>query len=271
MRIPDALKTSLLFPRYWNRERLALPTAELWEALAHLFFPPVCYYCKAPLDSRGRQKLCPKCRESLTLTEAPYCLGCSKIDVSLDEETLLCPDCQAKSKRAPLSRVIAGAAYTGLAPHLVSKFKYGNARYLADPLTDIITSHPEFNVLSPYIYALVPVPMHWAKRLIRGYNQAEDLAYELSRRTKIPVVKALKRTRYQSPQASLTREARMSNLGGAFQFDKRYAACFQRQPKHMITAVIDDVCTTCTTAELCARQLKTASAKNIILLTVAKT
>ena len=63
----------------------------------------------------------------------------------------------------------------------------------------------------------------------------------------------------------------MSNLGGAFQFDKRYAAYFQRQPKHMITAIIDDVCTTGTTAELCARQLKIAGAKNIILLTVAKT
>ena len=111
-------------------------------------------------------------------------LSCSKTNVFLDEETLLCPDCQAKSKRAPLSRVIAGSAYTGLAPHLISKFKYGGARYMADPLTDIIMAHPEFNVLAPYIYAIVPVPMHWAKRLIRGYNQAEDLAYELSSRSK---------------------------------------------------------------------------------------
>ena len=271
MRIPGAPNLSQLFPRYWNKKRLALPTTELWEALSYLFFPPVCYYCKAPLDSRGKQKLCPKCREELTLTEPPYCLSCSKTNVFLDEETLLCPDCQNKSKRAPLSRVIAGSAYTGLAPHLISKFKYGGARYMADPLTDIIMAHPEFNVLSPYIYALVPVPMHWTKRLIRGYNQAEDLAYELSKRTNIPVVKALKRVRYHSPQASLSREARMRNLLGAFQFDKRYEKRFRNQPKHMITAIIDDVCTTRTTAELCARQLKSAGAKNIILLTVSKT
>ena len=63
----------------------------------------------------------------------------------------------------------------------------------------------------------------------------------------------------------------MRNLLGAFQFDKRYEKRFRNQPKHMITAIIDDVCTTRTTAELCARQLKIAGAKNIILLTVSKT
>ena len=176
-----------------------------------------------------------------------------------------------RSKRAPLSRIIAGAAYEDLAPHLISKFKYGRCRYLADPLTDIIMAHPEFSVLAPHIACLVPVPMHWTKRLIRGFNQSEDLAYELSRRTGIPVAKALKRVRYHSSQAGLKREARMRNLGGAFQFEDSYARRFQNLPKNQLTALIDDVCTTGTTAELCARALKRGGAKNIILLTVAKT
>ena len=244
---------------------------ETWEALSDLFFPPVCYYCKAPLDSRGGRKLCPRCRELLKLVEAPYCLGCSKTNVILDEETLLCPDCQTRSKRAPLSRVIAGAAYEGLVPHLISKFKYGRCRYLADPLTDIIMAHPEFNVLAPHIACLVPVPMHWTRKIIRGFNQSEDLAYELSRRTKIPVVPALKRVRYHSSQAGLKRDERMRNLGGAFQFDKRYCKRFKNPPKSKLVAIIDDVCTTGTTAELCARQLKRNGAKNIILLCAAKT
>lgn len=271
MKLAAAPRIFRLFPRYWNDFIRALPLKETGEALAHLFFPPVCYYCKAPLDSRGKKKLCPDCLERLKLVEAPYCLRCSKTQVLLDEESLLCPDCQKKGANDPLSRILAGAAYEGIVPNLISKFKYGRCRYLASPLTDILEAHPEFPVLAPHVYCLIPVPMHWARKIIRGFNQAEDLAVELSRRTGIPVARALIRTRYHKPQASLSRDKRKGNLGGAFRCDKKWRSFFKRQKKHQLVVIIDDVCTTGTTAELCARQLKYAGAKNIILLTVAKT
>jgi len=237
-----------------------------------LFFPPVCYYCKAPLDSRTGKKLCPSCSEKIPLTEAPYCLRCSKTEVFLDERTLLCADCSAKAgKRDPLSRVLAGSRYAGLVPNLVAKFKYGRCRYLADPLADIIAHHPEFSTFRPHIFAFVPVPMHWARKFVRGFDQAEDLARELSRRTGIPVVKALKRVRCNKPQASLNMRERTRNLGGAFVFDKRKAGFFKGQGRGQVVVLIDDVCTTGTTAELCARALKRGGAENVVLFCAAKT
>ena len=259
-----------LFPRYWND--LTLSLRELWDASATLFFPPVCYFCKAPLDSRAGKKLCPSCSEKIVLTEAPYCLRCSKTDVFLDEESLLCPDCRDRSsERDPLSRVLAGSRYEALVPRLIARFKYGRCRYLADPLADIIMKHPEFDVLAPHIAAFVPVPMHWARKLARGFDQAEDLARELSRRTGVPVVKALRRARYHKPQASLNMEERMRNLGGAFLCDKKKRAFLKKQGRDKLIALVDDVCTTGTTAELCARALKRAGARNIVLFCVAKT
>ncbi|MBR5623777.1 ComF family protein [bacterium] len=194
------------------------------------------------------------------------------MDPKLDEATLLCEECLIKSKeRNPLSRVIAGASYSGKVPDLISGLKYSGLRYLSKPLARFITLHPEFPVLSPHIYALVPVPLHWFRLFTRGFNQSEDLAYALSAETGIPVINALKRTRFSRPQASLSMERRKSNLGGAFQFRESQRPNFQQMKKNQLVALIDDVCTTGTTAELCARALKSAGFKNIILLTAAKT
>ena len=166
---------------------------------------------------------------------------------------------------------IAGAQYSGKVPDLVSNFKYSGLRYLSKPLARFITEHPEFPVLAPHIYALVPVPLHFLKEFARGFNQAEDLAYSLSAASGIPVIRALKRTRLNRPQASLSMESRKANLSGAFAFRESQRARFASIGKNQLVALVDDVCTTGTTAELCARALKKAGLRNIILLCAAKT
>ena len=126
-------------------------------------------------------------------------------------------------------------------------------------------------MLAPHIYALVPVPLHFLKEFARGFNQAEDLAYSLSAASGIPVIRALKRTRLNRPQASLSMESRKANLSGAFAFRESQRARFASIGKNQLVALVDDVCTTGTTAELCARALKKAGLRNIILLCAAKT
>ncbi|MBO7435211.1 ComF family protein [bacterium] len=206
------------------------------------------------------------------MVEAPYCLRCSHMDSHLDETTFLCEECQRKSReRNPLSRVIAGADYSGKVPDLISGLKYSGLRYLAKPLARFITLHPEFPVLAPHIYALVPVPLHYLREFTRGFNQSEDLAYALGAETGIPVIKALKRTRFSRPQASLSMELRKANLSGAFRFRESSRSAFRDIRKNQLIALVDDVCTTGTTAELCARALKSAGFGNIILLCAAKT
>lgn len=268
----ESPRASRLFPRSWNSGAAAPLLEEALEDLSDLFFPPICYFCKEPLPYGGEELFCRRCRRDIRLTAAPYCLRCSRVDVELDEATLLCPECLEKSHtRNPLSRVIAGAQYSGKVPDLVSNFKYSGLRYLSKPLARFITEHPEFPVLAPHIYALVPVPLHFLKEFARGFNQAEDLAYSLSAASGIPVVRALKRTRLNRPQASLSMESRKANLSGAFAFRESQRARFASIGKNQLVALVDDVCTTGTTAELCARALKKAGLRNIILLCAAKT
>jgi ComF family protein len=109
--------------------------------------------------------------------------------------------------------------------------------------------------------AAVPVPLYWRRRLQRGFNQAELLARGLSRRTGIPVVRALSRLRPTPAQAGLSNSARRQNVSQAFR---------ARGVQGKRILLIDDVMTTGATAASCAAALKQAGARRVSLLTVAR-
>jgi ComF family protein len=112
---------------------------------------------------------------------------------------------------------------------------------------------------------IVPMPLHWRKRLERGFNQSELLARVLSRRTGIPVLNALERRKPTAPQAGLTRAQRRSNVAGAFEASRRRDRIDGR---HVL--LIDDVLTTGATASACAAVLKRAGARRVTVLTLAR-
>jgi ComF family protein len=115
------------------------------------------------------------------------------------------------------------------------------------------------------IDAIVPAPHQWARRWIRGFNQADLLAREVSRRTGIPLDRRLLRTRSTPPQAGLSAAERRRNVQGAFAAADGKTAI---RGKNLI--VVDDVMTTGATLEACARVLKRAGAARVAALTVAR-
>ena len=113
---------------------------------------------------------------------------------------------------------------------------------------------------------IVPVPLHFARQLHRGFNQAADLARHLDR----PVVQALWRTRFTATQTGLTRAERRRNVRHAFRLSPllsrraRAAMIDQR-----VVVLVDDVQTTGATLAACARVLREAGAREVRILTVA--
>ena len=108
------------------------------------------------------------------------------------------------------------------------------------------------------------MPLHWRKRLERGFNQSELLAKFLAKRTGIPLVKSLQRRKQTDPQAGLTRAQRRTNVAGAFEVNRRQEV----QGRHIL--LIDDVLTTGATASACSAVLKRAGAKRVTVLTLAR-
>jgi ComF family protein len=111
----------------------------------------------------------------------------------------------------------------------------------------------------------IPVPMHWQRKLFRGFNQSEAIADALAALTahRKPV-DLLKRCRATPTQTARTYTERMSNIKGAFVVSKHF-----KPPRAAL--LIDDVITTGATMDECARTLKEAGTEWVGALTFAFT
>jgi ComF family protein len=112
---------------------------------------------------------------------------------------------------------------------------------------------------------VVPVPLHWRRRLARGYNQCDILAEHLARRLGLPLrPRWLRRTRYTPFQTSRPTAERRANVAGVFQV--RRGAALRGQT----VLLIDDVMTTGSTASEAARALRTAGAARVVVAVLAR-
>ncbi|MCZ2076890.1 MAG: ComF family protein [Bryobacterales bacterium] len=190
----------------------------------------MCSCCRAPfvnespLDEYGR---CPLCRLGLTSFDAAYSYG----------------------------------FYEGTLRRLIHLFKYGGVQPLSQPLGErLMLAFPR----DLGIDILVPMPLHWKRRLARGFNQSELLARAVGKRFNVPVVPAVRRIRSTPAQAGLTNSKRRANVAGAFRVDKASLVAGRR------VLLVDDVLTTGATAAACAAALKKAGARSVTLLTLAR-
>ena len=112
---------------------------------------------------------------------------------------------------------------------------------------------------------LVPVPLHRTRLWTRGFNQSALVARELSRRLRIsadPML--LRRVRRTPPLKGMSPLQRRKTVAGAFRVSDRAAV----RGKTII--LVDDVLTTGSTAEACARTLIRAGAERVELVSWAR-
>jgi len=179
-----------------------------------------------------------------------------------------CPSHQ----KMKLSGVFSATSYKNpLVQNLIKKFKYEPfLKTLASPLAYLIISHflltenkiifkDQFNSL------LVPVPLLSSKKRDRGFNQSEEIAQKLSSFFKIPfLTNNLIKIKKTQPQVELKRQGREENIKGAFRIENPQ----EIQGKRIF--LIDDIFTTGSTMEECARVLKQAGAREVWGIVVAR-
>jgi ComF family protein len=135
---------------------------------------------------------------------------------------------------------------------------------MAAPLGDLLVESMA-SLPAPGPDVVVPVPLHPRRERERGFNQSLLLAQRVGRALRCPVRSdLLVRTVHTPPQTELSGDARRSNVRKAFAA-RRPAPLAGRQ-----VLLVDDVFTTGSTAEACARCLKRAGASSVVVLTVAR-
>ncbi len=149
---------------------------------------------------------------------------------------------------------------------LIHELKYQNKRsigiLLGEVIGQLIKNDPDFSAAD----ILVPVPLHKIRLRERGYNQSELIAKGVSNATGIKVIKnLLVRTRNTETQTKLNLEERKENVKDAFFVNGKYKS-FVIDKKVII---VDDVITTGSTINECAKALAQAGASKVFALSVA--
>lgn len=102
---------------------------------------------------------------------------------------------------------------------------------------------------------LLPVPMHWIKRLRRGYNQSVEIARGISDVTGIPVIDNLESRKPHRTQSLQSARARLGNLEG------KMALRYPSELDGLNIAVVDDIITTGSTIRECVRAVSSSGAR----------
>ena len=110
------------------------------------------------------------------------------------------------------------------------------------------------------------VPLHWRRRLARGYNQSEELARALARRLGLAPARPLRRVTHSGVLAGLGRVERAKALRGAFRPRRGAAAAVAGRT----VLLVDDVLTTGATAVACGAALVAAGAARVEVLTLTR-
>jgi len=131
-------------------------------------------------------------------------------------------------------------------------YKFKNSLSFAVQLAHLIWALSNLkNIKFDY---LVPIPLHWTRKMWRGYNQSEVIANELSRLSGRPVLNCLQRIKRTRYQATLSPDERQKNVSKAFEL-KHYAGRSDEFGPGKIFVVVDDIMTTGSTLEAAAKEL----------------
>jgi len=235
---------------------------ELRSACLELLFPGRCLACRIPVAPGSLPLFCPGCLARIELLSGPLCPGCGRQFPKAAGGSHFCGLCLAGHYH--FNRARAVAIYAEPFSGVIHRFKYHGETWGLASFKALLESLPE-PLWSAAPELILPVPLHPDKLRQRGYNQAVLLARAFfPQQRKLIRADVLLRIRPTAPQTSLSGRARRQNLKNAFAVNDPAPVEGRR------IVLVDDVFTTGTTVNECARVLRKAGADEVNVLTLAR-
>lgn len=226
-------------------------SSEISRFLLGLIYPGICPVCNRIIPSRTAD-ICPQCIGRLSFVGNSHCMKCGK---PVDDEEEYCSDCLKKHHDYDEGRAVL--IYDEVASSSIYRFKYNGKREYALFYARIMHERLGRKIKSWNVDAIIPVPIHPSKLKKRGYNQAQLIAGNLSKRLGIRMnCDIITRKRATGVQKNLSAKGRQNNLKKAFNVS-------QNVVKLDSVLIVDDIYTTGATVDAMARCLKGAGVKNV--------
>ncbi|WP_459480155.1 ComF family protein [Clostridium saccharoperbutylacetonicum] len=190
-----------------------------------------------------------------------YCIICKE-----DDCFGICDSCKRSIKtigKEYQDEIISYGYYGGVLKDLILRFKYKKNFTAGDILSEFLEEYM-INNIDYKGYILTFIPLSKKSQRNRGFNQCEYIAQKIAKDLSIEVFEILVKQRETKEQKTLKKDERYENIKDAFKL------------KNTVTInngkfiVIDDVTTTGATLYEAYKLLKKSKAKDIKLLTLAK-
>ena len=254
--------------------------------ILNIIFPAVCRQCGGSVSSDAPTAyFCKRCWDTIKWFDGDCCARCGIPYPPMDSPFFvpghLCGACR---KNPPcFDRAISAGPYEGALAEAIKLFKYKKKIHVGRALADCMIASPNPHPnppISPFTkggnrgiwcmgglqsYYIIPVPLHPSRLREREFNQSAILALVIGERLGIPVLtNILLRERHTMPQVELDMKERKKNVAGAFTVQNGELVI----DKDII--LIDDVYTTGSTVNECAKSLKKNGAGMVSVVTIAR-
>jgi len=234
--------------------RISSYGAGLIPRFINFLYPSKCPSCGKETDTFSTAPFCSACWKGIEKFTGPSCRICATPFTS--EDAGICAECMKKPPH--FAKAISYGLFDGTLAAAIHLFKFQRMKRLHRPLGDLLLA-----IDIPDVDALVPVPLTIRGLRERGFNQSLLLAKTISEKKKIPLIMdGLLKKADTTPQIGLSKRERRLNLKGAFWTGRKFPG--------MRLLLIDDVMTTCSTADECSKELLRAGAAEVKVLTLAR-
>jgi ComF family protein len=233
------------------------------DGLAAGLLPARCLLCGRP-GQRAGFDLCAPCADELPRNDGacPRCGLPGRADGNEWHDREACAHCAGES--LAFDRCFAPLLYEYPVTTLILALKYQGALSHARVLGLLLARHVGDLRVAGDVDRVVPMPLHPARLVERGFNQSHEIARFTAGGLGLELLPhALRRTRRTAPQVGLERTARRANVRAAFAADPAQV-CGRR------IALLDDVVTTASTVDSAAQALRAAGAARVDVWCVAR-
>ncbi len=213
------------------------------KAISLFLFPPLCIGCRH--YSEKRNQLCTNCKNSL--------------------EPVVSHELSITNTRS--ATVYACARYSGIIQKLIrlKNYKQPQGSYVLGTMMA-----EQFHTIMHDVDYIIPVPLHWTRRLWRGFNQAEIIAHTCSLQWHIPISCPLVRIKKTPQLTKLSKKDRAVVLSNCFALTSkalREKKCY----KNTTVAIVDDLCTSGATVREMSILLYSLGVKEVRVIVAART
>lgn len=225
--------------------------------MLRLLYPESCSMCRVSLAGTDDHQhfICRDCIQ-LFLAKSNYCHTCGSQLIDEEAEYQKCSFCA--EKRFKFDQVFCLGAYEGTLKKAILRAKVSSGAIIGKALGGVLADQLKENSSEHRFDWIIPVPSHWTRRIVRGYNSSEVISREISQNLGVQYNRrVLFLQRNPRKQSELRFSARWQNVHQAFVVKRGYDIQGTK------VLLVDDILTSGATASESARVLKEAGAAEV--------